>query len=183
LALDMFLEFTPIQIGVAGIVKISGESQDKAHQGTVALKSFDFGVENRQTIGSATGGAGAGKAAFQTFRVGKNVDSTSPQLLLASAVGAHFPQVNLYLRKAGGAGAAAPGDYLIYRFKMVLVTSVSWAGTSGDDQPQETVEFQFGALQVSYAAQSPTGQLSPTPIVTQWSQVTNTAEFVVPGVP
>jgi type VI secretion system secreted protein Hcp len=174
----MFLEFTPIQIGTLGSVKISGESLDKAHQGTVALNSFELGVENDQTIGSGTSGAGTGKAVFQPFRVTKNVDTSSPNLVLASAAGAHFPQVNLYLRKTGASGVL-PGDYLVYRFKMVFVSSVAWSGSSGDELPQETVEFQYGALQVSYAAQSPTGQLQ-TPLVTQWSQITNTPEFVTP---
>src|ERR1700730_3331182 len=102
----MFLEFTPFQTPTAGMVKVVGESLDKAPQGTVALKSFGLGVENHQTIGAVSGGAGAGKATLQILRVTKNIDSVSPNLLLASAVGAHFPQVNLYLRKAGGAGVA-----------------------------------------------------------------------------
>jgi hypothetical protein len=41
--------------------KIVGESVDKTHPNTIAVTAFSFGIENPTTIGSASGGAGAGK--------------------------------------------------------------------------------------------------------------------------
>jgi hypothetical protein len=41
------------------------------------IKDFNFGSENRTTIGSATGGAGAGKVKFNEFGVTKTIDSSS----------------------------------------------------------------------------------------------------------
>ena len=61
-------------------------------------------------------------------------------------------------------------------------TKIEWSESSGDDQPLEQVEFAYGALQVQYAQQSASGQAG-TPKQQSWSQVTNKAEFVVPGVP
>jgi hypothetical protein len=42
------------------------------------IKDFSFDVENPTTIGSATGGAGAGKTKFNEFSIGKKVDSGPP---------------------------------------------------------------------------------------------------------
>ena len=49
-------------------------------RGYIQIKSFNCGVENPATIGSATGGAGAGKAKFNQLTVDKDVDSTTPQV-------------------------------------------------------------------------------------------------------
>jgi len=92
--------------------------------------------------------------------------------------GAHFTDASLYIRKAG---ATAPVDYLIYKFKLVLVSQMKWAAANGDDSPQETVTFQYGALQVNYTPQTATG--GPGRTVTQtWNQVTNTSTFDIPGI-
>jgi type VI protein secretion system component Hcp len=112
------------------------------------------------------------------MQIVKGVDLASASLFAASAMGAHFPQMNLYLRKAG-----APSDYLIYRFKLVLISKITWSASSGDAQPQETIDVILGAEQVSYATQSPSGLVNPTPIVETWNQVTNQADFVIPGLP
>jgi hypothetical protein len=43
----------------------------KGGQGAFEIKDFSFGVENPTTIGSATSGAGAGKAKFNEFEITK----------------------------------------------------------------------------------------------------------------
>jgi hypothetical protein len=40
---------------------VSGHKAKSVKGGTFEIKNFSFGVENPTTIGSATGGAGAGK--------------------------------------------------------------------------------------------------------------------------
>ena len=59
----IFLEFAGDVIGVSGETKVIGENTDSKHQNMVPVSAFAFSVENKQSIGSATGGAGAGKAA------------------------------------------------------------------------------------------------------------------------
>ena len=49
--------------------QVSG-GQDAAFE----IKDFSFGVENPTTIGSATGGAGAGKIKFNEFTIKKTTD-------------------------------------------------------------------------------------------------------------
>ena len=53
---------------------VSGGSGPRAFE----IKDFSFGIENPTTIGSATGGAGAGKIKFNEFSITKTTDSASP---------------------------------------------------------------------------------------------------------
>jgi len=173
---NVFLEFvSPSSVPAAA--QVVGESQDKIHPNTVEVTSFTLGVENTSTIGSATGGAGAGKAMFSSLEITKQIDKASPGLFALAASGGHFDQANLYVRKVGGTT-----DYLVYRLKLVAVSDVEWSGASGDDSPLETVKFQYGALQVQYASQNANGTLA-TPQTANWSQVLNQSQFSVPGVP
>jgi len=54
------------------------------------------------TIGSATGGAGAGKVKFNEFTIHKTTDRASPTLYKNVSTGKHFNNVSLHVRKAGG---------------------------------------------------------------------------------
>ena len=85
---------------------IPGESVDAAHKGEFEIDSFSFGVENPTTIGSATGGAGAGKAKFNEFHVMKSTDKASPVLFLKCASGAHLKEAVLTCRLGGWRGFA-----------------------------------------------------------------------------
>ena len=115
------------------------------------IKEFSFGVENTTTIGSMSGGAGAGKAKFNEFNVKKAVDLASPVLFKACGLGCHFPIVNLIVRKAGGTKV----PYLIFQFKMVFVTKVEWSGGAGEDAPDEDVTFVYGAMQIKSTRSRP----------------------------
>src|SRR4029077_13323573 len=76
-AVDAFIWFE----SVAPVEIIKGDSTDTVFPGKngwSALKDFSFGVENPTTIGSATGGAGAGKIKFNEFTIKKTTDAASP---------------------------------------------------------------------------------------------------------
>jgi len=180
MACDNFLSF----LGAAAGGNLSdsakqpiGESQDINHQGSMEIKSFEFGAENPTTLGSGSGGAGAGKVKFQNFKVTKEVDFASAPLYQACAAGAHYPAVALQIRKSGG----DQNDYLVYLFKMVYVTSISWSGGGGEEAPEETVEFTYGAMGIKYVPQTAAGAQSDQKTFAYWSQVTNTQTLSVPG--
>lgn len=180
MAIDAFLQLSQPSGGSITIPAsaITGESQDPNHTGWIELQSFQFGVDNATTIGSASSGAGAGKAKFQQFQISKPVDATSPALYTMAAAGIHMPTVTLGIRKSGG--TATPKDFLIFTFKMVFVTDITWADSAGDETTGESVSFAFGALQISYAKQDSTGALG-TPSTAAWSVVTNTPTTTIPG--
>jgi len=184
MACDNFLSITEAAKGsnlAANAKQPKGETKDASHIGWMEIKTFEFGAENPTTIGSATGGAGAGKFKLNPFKVTKDVDTASPGLFIACAAGAHYPTVKLSIRKAGG----AQEDYLTYVFRMVYVTSISWSGGGGEEAPEESVEFVYGALGVKYTPQKPDGSPDTAKkMLAMWSQTTNRPNLdVVPTEP
>jgi type VI secretion system secreted protein Hcp len=171
-AADYFLQFSN-PIGGPATKIPAGESKDAAHVGWVGISDFSFGETNPITIGSSSGGAGAGKVKFNEFQITKSVDSTSPALFQLAAAGAHMPTVVLAIRKAAGA-TVSPADYLKFEFHLVFVSSIAWSG-GGGEAPVESVTFAYGSLGMAYHTQSSTGALSASPLVGTWSQITNTA--------
>ena len=164
-----FLEFAdPVSLS-DGDLRVLGDSPNGDHPNTIEVLSAELGVSQPVSIGTISGGAGSGKAQFEALRIGKAVDLSSADLFAVAAQGAFFPQVNLYVRRPNG---AAQGDDVVYQFKTVAVTKIDIQNDRGADQPTETVEFAFGALQITY--QSPTG-VTPTPQA--WSTVLNQPVF------
>ena len=132
--------------------KVAGPSTDAAHAGAFEIRAFSLGATNASTIGSATGGVGAGKVKFNEFTIKKTTDQASPLFRRALAGGQHFGQVKLEMRKAGG-------DPVTYTFSDVSVSRVSWSGP-GDEGPEESVTFVYGS--VAMAPAPPRGALAPT---------------------
>jgi type VI secretion system secreted protein Hcp len=118
------------------------------------IKDFSFGIENPTTIGSATGGAGAGKIKFNEFTITKTSDGASPLLFLNAATGAHFDKVTIQMRKAGGDPKSTGKPFLVFQFGTVFTTKINWSGP-GDEGPEESITFVYGTLQVQYQPQKP----------------------------
>lgn len=134
-----------------------GETQDATYKDKKAFEiySFSFGASNPTTIGSASGGAGAGKVSISSFNVMKKTDSASPAMFTNCAKGKHFDAAHVVLRKAGGTAI----EYLKYNFEEVFVESIQWSGSSGgDDTPTESVSFAFGKMAIEYEPQLAKGE-------------------------
>ena len=165
MAVDMF-----IKIG-----DIVGESQDSAHKTEIEMLAWSWGLSNTTSIGSATAGAGSGKAHFQDLSLTKYIDSSSNALMKACVTGAHYPEATLTIRKAGGTAV----EYVVLTLKMVFVTSISTGGSGGEDKLTENVTLTFGAFQFKYQPQDAKGaKLGGTKDV-MWSQVLNKESVAV----
>jgi type VI secretion system secreted protein Hcp len=150
---------------------VLGETQDSAFcKSAFEIKDFTFGVENPTTIGSATGGAGAGKAKFNEFTIKKRTDNASPVLFQNLAQGIHYETMVLSVRKAGG-GQTSGKVFLKYTFSTVFTTKMDWSGP-GDEGPEESITFVYGKLGVHYQVQQADGTLG-APTVGSWNQITN----------
>lgn len=171
MAFDAFLVF---KVGSGNAPEIKGETRDDEMKKDDAfeINSFAFGAENTLSIGSKSGGAGAGKATFKEFTVSKQTDKGSPGLFHTCCVGGHYETCELHLRKAAGDKAKSGKTFLKFTFKLVAVKSISWSGSSGDDVPAEEVVFEYGAMQIEYSAQKPSGDFE-SPITFRWSRVKN----------
>lgn len=150
----------------------SSTSIDPVLKDYAPLQEFSLSVENTATIGSATAGAGAGKVQFKEFTIRRAVDSSSSLLFKNCAAGAHYSLVTVAVRR--------PGDkpHLVYNFGTVFTTKIAHAGP-GDEAPEETVTFAYGALSIAVAKQLADGRLDALKSA-EWNQLTNTGTFTSP---
>jgi type VI secretion system secreted protein Hcp len=181
MAFDAFMYIT------GGAYPVQGETLDTdfKKQQAFEIKSFKIEVKNPTSMGSAGGGAGTGKCQLEPFEVAKVTDNCSPSLFKCCATGAHYPTAVISVRKAGGAAASGTGSktgivYLTYTFNCVFVNSVSWSGSSGDDLPEETVQFAYGSVTIQYTPQTAGGGGAPKKNIQTWNQVTNNDNATVP---
>lgn len=117
------------------------------------LKDFSFGVENPTTIGSATGGAGAGKIKFNEFTIKKATDKASPLFFKNCCAGSHYKNVTIELRKAGPDPKSSSKPFLRYHFQTVFTTKIDWSGP-GDEGPEESITFVYGSVKIDYQPQN-----------------------------
>jgi type VI secretion system secreted protein Hcp len=112
----------------------------------ISILSFSWGLSNPVTIGSAGGGAGAGKASFSSLNVMKNVDSSSIALILASAKGTHYQSGTFTVTWGTGPNTAK----LVMDLGQVFVESVQQSG-SGGVAPTESVSFAYGSVHWTFS--------------------------------
>ena len=167
-AVDAFIWFEP----QSPALPIEGETTDEVFKGKKAfeIKDFSFGVENPTTIGSATGGAGAGKIKFNEFTIKKTTDKSSPAFFKNCATGSHYKKVFIAMRKAGGDPSASSEPFLVFEFDTVFTTKIDWSGP-GDEGPEESITFVYGKLGITYFLQSTDG--TTRPISQGWDQILN----------
>lgn len=142
MAADIFLK----------LAKIEGESEDAAHKGEIEVLSLSFGVQNSSSMGFGSGG-GQGKANFSAINLSKLVDKSSKALWAACAVGNHFEDAMITIRKQGSGG---PKEYLVYKLFKVIVTGVSQGGAA---EMSENVSLEFAKVEMTYTPQDDAGEL------------------------
>ena len=137
----------------------------------IVVDSFSLGVENPTTIGSATGGAGAGKVKFNEFQIKKTTDNASPAFFKNLAAGAHYKKAVLTVRKPGGGK-----PYMTYTFETVFTTKIDWSGP-GDEGPEESITFVYGKLVIQSDGTNADGK--PATATSGWNQVSNKSDDIV----
>jgi type VI secretion system secreted protein Hcp len=144
MAVDMF-----IKIG-----DIKGESRDKDanHKGTIDVLAWSWGMSQSGTTHGG-GGGGAGKVNVQDLSFTKYVDKASAPLMMACCKGTHYDDATLTVRKAGD----TPLEYIIIKFKELIVTSVSTGGSGGEDRLTENVTLNFAEFEYAYQPQDAKG--------------------------
>ncbi len=180
MAVDIFAVFAPAS---GNAPKIVGETTNEAYKSrpgaVIELTSFAYGTENPVTIGSATGGAGAGKAKFNPIEIGHPVGAASPGLFQTMCIGAHFDTVSFEFVKAGGPKAQAGKPFYVINCKLVMISKIEQSASDGDDTLLELITLQCSAVQVTFTPTDATGKVVGSPPTTMWSQVRNTSTFEV----
>ena len=145
------LEFAPSGGGGGAeflkIPGILGGATDKLHSGQIEISSFSFGVANPTTIGSATGGAGAGKVKFGEIHVTKAFDKSSPALAKLSLNGNLLPAVQISAAKVHKGKEV---DYLQFKLSDVTISTVQLSGGGGGLGPTESLSLNFTKIEIDY---------------------------------
>jgi type VI secretion system secreted protein Hcp len=136
---------------------IKGESTDSKHKGEIEIESFSLGLTNTGSFSQAPGaGGGSGKVNFQDVHFTKQLDSSSPLLALACAIGQHIKEALLVCRKAGG----DQQEYLKIKLSDCLVSSYQEGGHGGDNLiPTDQFSINFAKVSYEYLPQDATGKV------------------------
>jgi type VI secretion system secreted protein Hcp len=126
----------------------------------IHLLAIDFKVTTQGSIGSQTGGAGAGRATFNNFTVTKAIDASSPVLFQASVQGKHFANAILTLSNSS----------MTMHLSEVFVSSVEVKNDGIGAPTVELVGFEFAEIRISSPRES-----SGTPTPVNWNIVSNVA--------
>jgi type VI secretion system secreted protein Hcp len=157
-----------IFLHVPGLI---GEATANGFEGDLEVLEWSWGIENSVNIGSGSGGAGPGKAIFDSLTLTRNMDSANPGLMQRVANGAHFDEMVLTGVIPGEGGTSI--RYVV-TMDTVVVTKVELSGVGGAALPTETVALEFGAVTIDYYGIGPDGKPSPAPKSSfSWSRVTN----------
>lgn len=127
---------------------VKGESRDHAHKDEIDVLAWSWGMSNS---GTTHIGGGEGKVSVQDISVTKWIDKASPDLMLLTANGKHFPKLELFVSKPCPAECVAY-PYFKLTLEDVLVSSVSTGGSGGEDRLTENVSFNFAKVQWCYTA-------------------------------
>ncbi|MDQ1507936.1 MAG: type secretion system secreted protein Hcp [Actinomycetota bacterium] len=149
---------------------VKGGSTDAAYKPDIVVREYSFGLSNPSSIGSPSGGTGAGKASFTDLAFTTPLGEASPKLLLACASGAHYDIAVLTLRRSGG---TKPAEFFKITLKTVFVSAYSDAGASSDDTPTDSITLSFGAIRVEVFTQNPSGGATPPPSSAGWDRTKN----------
>lgn len=138
---------------------IKGESTDVKHKGEIEILSFTQSFINTVSIGSSTGGAGAGKVECGAITMMKNIDASSPFLLKGVATGQHFKDAVISFRSGSSKDSS---DYYVITMQDVFVTELSQTDSADPNRIFEKLvvnavsfEFKYSPLTVKGTAGQP----------------------------
>jgi len=135
---------------------VVGEGSPAGHgANSIDILSWSWGASNSGSI--TTRKAGASHDHWNYFSVKKTIDKSSPVFMRACASGQHLGTAYIYLDRPAGSTGAAGGYTTVATFKLtdVVVQSVSYGISSGDEMPNESITFAYGSI--SYDVAGATG--------------------------
>lgn len=167
---DAFMYFS---VGSGTGTPIEGETADKKLKDKKAFELLEFSVksENSTNIGSSTGGAGgAGKVKFDRLSLKKYADKCTVAFFKALSMGGHYDEAFIELRRNNEI-------FLKYSFLMCVISEVE-SSQSGDDEAEDSIVVDYGAIKIEYFAQDIHGKFKPAGDM-MWSRVLNDPDYAV----
>lgn len=121
-------------------LEIDGIQGSSSHNGAIDILSWSWGASNPTTVGG--GGAGSGKVSMHDISITKKIDKASPLLYSFAKSGKRVKNMVLTVSNGGS-------DYLKIKMSDVMVSSYGLSG-QGNNQPIESVSFNFSKITVDY---------------------------------
>jgi type VI secretion system secreted protein Hcp len=144
MAFDIFLK----------IDGIDGGAQSAKFIKWITLDSFSWGAT--QVVSNNSDGVAEGKPQAGALKVAGPVQQSSPQLMLACAIGSHFKKVQLVV--INSRNNTAP--FMKFDLEDVLVSSYEInGGASTNQMPADSFSLNFAKLTESFAPQNRDGSL------------------------
>jgi type VI secretion system secreted protein Hcp len=135
---------------------VDGESTDSKHKGEIEVLSYSWGASNPVSLGSGSGGLGAGRVSFTEMTFMVNFGKQSPKLFAACAGGDHFKKATITHRKSG----KEQQEFLKYELTDLMVSSYQTA-TAGDHSiPTDSFTLAFTSVKMEYLGQDATGKVA-----------------------
>ena len=135
---------------------VTGDATLKGFEGWFAVDAFDWGVQNTTSIGSATGGAGAGKASFSPLTV--DIHSLSG---LASLFGDAARGENLGTVELAAVDTIKGQSLKVYDIKLSDVVLGGFENDPGPNGVETALAFDFAKVAVTVQPQTNKGNLGP----------------------
>lgn len=135
------------------IAGIKGESTIDGHKDEIEVLEFESGAE-QPTSGtkSSAGGGSTSSVKFNDIKIKKYVDSSTPLLYKFCASGNHIDTVEFAFHRAAKDGATV--KYMEVKLVNTIISKISTEGKGDDDIPVETVQFNFGQMEMTYVPQA-----------------------------
>src|SRR5262245_41984723 len=133
---------------------VKGDSIDTNHKGWFEISGFDFDLGNTSSIGSAPGGAGAGKVTFSPLTLSLDSNTGLAPLLTMAATGATLNGATLV-----GVNVAGQQVYHLDLANVSVTNVEDHADSSTDAAPALTL--RYGQIELETFTQDGTGGLVP----------------------
>jgi type VI secretion system secreted protein Hcp len=135
---------------------IKGESKDAKHKDEIDIQSWTWGASQQGNMATG-GGGGAGKVQFREIIVTKSTDKASTPIFQYLCNLKHIPTGLLTVRKAG----EKPLEFLKIKLHDIIITSLQFGGSHGDDNPTESVTLSCAKFYIEYYEQKADGSGQP----------------------
>ena len=131
---------------------VDGESQDDKHKKEIQIKSFSMGVTNAHSA-SANTGSGVGKAHFHDIAITKQVDGSTPNIMINCATGKHHKTAVITARSAG----EKPHEYLKINLEEVFISGYQLHATDNGKLPTEHFTLSYSTIEQEHKVQTAQG--------------------------
>lgn len=153
---------------------VKGDSTDSKHKDWIEVSAFSHKVDQpKSSSASSTGGLTAERTNHGEMLLTKEIDSSTPKLLMASSAGTVFKTVDIeFFRARGGQDKTGTGNsrdqYYTIKLENVVVSSVGQI-IGEAEMPQEVFGLKYSKISWEYKKSTVEGAAPVTTAKGGWN--------------